>query len=248
MAHEQPGGLFVVLEGADGSGKSTLVDHLVPLLHRSGRTVRRINRSSPEGHPAHVSLVRAVDQVFRTAHATPASWELLSLAAAAQYRSILHAQIEPAIKAGEIVIAESWWDKTWIRFGLEAEICLDLSEAQQRALGSWQRRLLPPGPLPAHWHLTVLVQADQQDRVCWYKAAGCPDSFYDRWGAVSHNPDEYGYFTECIAERLRDVADDRGWPIVANGVHRDAVDVAADLHQAIEDHLAQPAVPVREIT
>jgi energy-coupling factor transporter ATP-binding protein EcfA2 len=48
VAHEQPGGLFVVLEGTDGSGKSTLVDHLVPLLHRSGRTVRRINRSSIE--------------------------------------------------------------------------------------------------------------------------------------------------------------------------------------------------------
>ncbi len=103
---------------------------------------------------------------------------MLSLAAATQYATILRSQIEPAVEAGEVVIAESWWDKTW------------------------QRRLLPPSPLPAHQHLTVLVDVAQHDRVACYQAAGRPDPYVDHTGPDSHHPDGFGRFTEHIADQL----------------------------------------------
>ena len=172
---ERPRGLFVMLEGADGSGKSTIADHLVPALRSAGHTVRRIARSQPTGDPLHADLVRAVDQLFRAPDATAPGWEFLSLAAAAQYHSILYAQVAPRVQDGEVVIAESWWDKTWIRLGLEPETCRRLDMHATRQLRAWQRDLLPPSPLPHHQHLTILIDTPQPDRVNWYKAADCPD-------------------------------------------------------------------------
>ncbi|MER5638135.1 hypothetical protein ABT095_14400 [Kitasatospora sp. NPDC002227] len=240
---EHPGGqgLFVVIEAADGSGKTAITDHLVPALAATGRTVHRIDRDRPEGEGPHAQLVRAVNTLFRSDAATDAGWELLSLAAAVQYRSILHTQVAPAVAAGTVVIAESWWDKTWIRLGLEAAHHHDRTAQQQDAFAAWQRSLLPPGLLPERQHLTVLVDTTRGDRTTWYRAAGCPDPYLDRAGALSHDPDGYGRFTEHIAVRLRTLATEQHWPTVANHASRPAATAAAELHRLITDRLDQAA-------
>ncbi len=240
-------GLFVVLEGADGCGKSGITDHLVPALQAAGHAVRRIERGRPTGDPAHADLVRAVNRLFRSPQATATGWEHLTLAAAAQYHSILHAQVAPAVAAGQIVIAESWWDKTWVRLGLEAELSQGLDVRRRQQLEAWQRSLLPPGPLPAHQRLTVLVDTPQQDRVTWYKAAHCPDPVLSRTGVWSHDPDEYGDFTEHIAVRLRHVAAQQGWPAVTNSCRRTPAQVAADLCDLVERR-TRSTVPAPEPT
>ena len=242
----EPRGLFVAIEAADGSGKTAVVDHLVPALQAAGHTVRRIDRSRPEGTTAHTGLLRAVNSLFRSADATAAGWEVLSLAAATQYATILRSQIEPAVRAGEVVIAESWWDKTWSRLSLEATIALALAPEQQRAFTTWQRRLLPPSPLPAHQHLTILVDIAQHDRVAWYRAAGCPDPYLDHTGPDSHHPDGFGRFAEHIADQLRHLAAEHAWPTVTNDAHRTVAEVAAELHQLITDQLSPSARPAPE--
>ncbi|BDH07154.1 hypothetical protein [Streptomyces seoulensis] len=231
MAEDPLKGLFVVIEAADGSGKTTIVDHLVPALLSTGRVVRRIDRALPDGDHAHADLVRAVDRLFRSADATDAGWEHLSLAAAVQYRSILHAQIAPAIAAGEIVIAESWWDKTWIRLGVEAAIYHGHSPEQQHAFTAWQRSLLPADPQC----FTVHIDTAQEDRTAWYRAAGCPDPYLDHTGNLSHDPHGFGCFTERIATGLRALATELHWPTVTNDASRTAASVAAKLHRLIAD-------------
>ncbi|MFD9687355.1 dTMP kinase [Kitasatospora sp. NPDC059088] len=230
---DQPG-LFTVLEGTDGSGKSAITEQLVAALRAAGHTVRRLDRARPTGETAHAALVRAVNELFRSPTATAAGWEHLSLAAAAQYHSILHAQVVPAVAAGEIVIADSWWDKTWVRLGLEAEIVQHLDEHRRRALQEWQQALLPPSPLPVHQRLTVLIDTPMRDRIAWYQAAGCPDAVLGRTGVLTRETEEYGEFTERIATGLRELAARHRWPVVANGTHRTAAQAATDLCALIE--------------
>ncbi|MEU6405479.1 hypothetical protein [Streptomyces sp. NPDC046985] len=241
MAEHPVTGLFVVVEAADGSGKTSIVDHLVPILASTGRTVRRIDRGRPNGDRAHADLVRAVDRLFRSDAATDAGWEQLSLAAAVQYRSILHAQVAPAVAAGEVVIAESWWDKTRIRLGVEAAAHHGHSVERQHAFAAWQQSLLPPAASADRQRLTVHIDTPQPDRTAWYRAAGCPAPYLDHNGKLSRDPDGYGRFTELIAARLRDVCAGQGWPTVTNGGARTADAAAADLHRLIADRLAQPA-------
>ncbi|WP_153466764.1 dTMP kinase [Streptomyces kaniharaensis] len=227
-------GLFTVLEGADGSGKSAITEQLVAALHAVGHTVRRLDRARPTGDAPHAALVRAVNELFRSPTATASGWEHLSLAAAAQYHSVLHAQVVPAVAGGEIVIADSWWDKTWVRLGLEAEIVHNLDEHRRRALQERQQALLPPSPLPARLRLTVLIDTPLRDRIAWYQAAGCPDAVLGRAGVLTRDTEEFGEFTERIATGLRQLASLHGWPVVANGVHRTAAQAATDLCALIE--------------
>lgn len=236
MAKHLVTGLFVVIEGADGSGKTAVVDQLVPDLARAGRVVRRIDRGRPDGEAAHADVVRAVDRLFRSEKATDAGWEYLSLAAAVQYRSIVHAQVAPAVAAGEIVVAESWWDKTWIRLGTEAASVCDHSPERQRAFTGWQRTLQPPG-LPPDRQLTVHIDTPERDRVNWYRTAGCPDPYLDHTGTRSRDPAGYGRFTEVIASRLREVAVEQHRPTIRNGRDRTVAEVVAKLHRLITDRL-----------
>ncbi|WP_018545364.1 hypothetical protein [Streptomyces sp. LaPpAH-108] len=241
MAEHPVTGLFVVIEAADGSGKTTIVDHLVPALASTGRAVRRIDRARPDGDRAHADLVRAIDQLFRSDTATDAGWEHLSLAAAVQYRSILHAQVVPALDAGEIVIAESWWEKTRIRLGVEAATHHGWSSEQQHAFAAWQQSLLPPD----RQQLTIHIDTTQQDRITWYRADGCPDPYLDHTGCLSRDPDGYGRFTELIATRLREVSTEQHWLTVTNGGSRPAAAAAAEIHHLITDRLTEPVQPRR---
>ncbi|MFD0403779.1 hypothetical protein [Kitasatospora sp. NPDC127116] len=96
---DQPG-VFAVLEGADGSGRSAITEQPVAVLRSAGHPARRLDHARPTGDRAHAAPVRAVNQLIRSPTATEAGWEHLSLAAAAQYHSIVHAQVAPAVAAG----------------------------------------------------------------------------------------------------------------------------------------------------
>lgn len=225
-------GLFVIVEGADGSGKSAAVDHLVRRLRCDGHQVHRIDRGRPGGPAEYASLVTAVDAVFRSGHDLGADWTLLSLAAATQYTAILHGQVLPAVHDGAIVIAESWWNKTWIRLAIEASIHLKLKTSDLETFQSWQRALIPPAT--RCWELTVVVNASQQDRSDWYAASEAKEPIYAPDGRLSVDPVEFGRFTEQIAAGLRETALQNQWPIVHNHRGRTPDDVAAEIYSLID--------------
>ncbi|MFF5980671.1 dTMP kinase [Streptomyces olindensis] len=228
-------GTFVVLEGADGSGKSTLTDFVVENLRSGGRTVRRIHREKSEEHgkPEYADLVEAVRNIFRIGDEAAVPFELLTLASAAQHATIYHSQIAPAVAAGEVVIAESWWDKTWIRLGIEAQLCLKLDDTELEEFWAWQRPLFPPAPYIPTPDVTILVETPESDRSYWYSATNRYEPVFDEHGVVSHDAQEYGRFTSRIAEELRKVAEEKHWPVLSNGRDQSPQDVGRRLTELI---------------
>lgn len=238
MQAKRSQGMFVVLEGADGSGKSTLADLVVEQLRRDGYSACVTQRNNPEGygHPTYSQYISAVVKLFRAESPDDISFDLLSLAAAAQYTAILDSQVRPFVTQGGIIIADSWWDKVWIRLGLEAQRCLQLSDSERDTLWAWQRTLFPP-PHHDSSHLTILVDAAVEDRIRWHVEAGCPEVVYDAYGVESREPEVFGEFTSRIAAELAHVAAARNWPVVSNTCTRDLHDVAKELVAITEKYL-----------
>lgn len=234
-------GIFVAVEGADGSGKTAAVTELMELLRQDGQPATRIIRARPSGPAAYAGLVRGVDQLFRSAADTPASWELLSLAAAAQYLAIMHCEIAPAVADGMIVIADSWWNKTWIRLAIEADIRRQHSPAHKQRFRAWQQDLLPASPPGAEHQFTVVIEAAAGDRTRWYERAGCPDTVFDDQGAPSRDPAVFAAFTGYIAGELRELAAQHGWPVIVNSDALSPAQVAGQLRALIYGRLQSGA-------
>lgn len=243
MTEKRAPGLFVVLEGADGSGKTALTEAVVDTLRRRGHEARATQRNQPlgHGHPTYSQFIAAVVRLFRADAADNVPLDLLTLAAAAQYTAILHSQVIPAVADGDIVVADGWWDKVWIRLGIEAQRCLGLNDAERDAFWDWQQSLFPS--LPGVSPLTVLVDTRVEDRIRWQMAAGCPEVVYDLHGRESTDPQVFGDFTALIAGKLSEIAVGDRWPTVRNGSDRGIPEVATDLVELIEGFLARPRDP-----
>jgi len=97
--------VFIVVEGIEGSGKSTLVNELARTLRSDGHEV--VTTREPGGTP----LGNAVRQLFLTTSAamTPLTEALLVNAARAQHVS---AVIGPALSAGRTVVCDRFTDST----------------------------------------------------------------------------------------------------------------------------------------
>ncbi|MEU8729360.1 hypothetical protein AB0C68_08320 [Streptomyces tendae] len=231
-------GLFVVLEGADGSGKSAIAAELARLLEAEGRKVAPVLRDDPPAADSRAGLVRAVGRLFDEAKADGTRISTLSLAAAAQYSALLDSQVEPALDKGVIMIAESWWAKTWARLAIEAVRRGEISGvAAATRFQEWQRTLLPGREAIAPRHLTILVEAPQADRQAWYEQAGCPSPVYDLSGRTSYAPEVYGRFTQELAETLHGQAARAGWMIVGNDASRSPARGAVEIGEAVRKRL-----------
>ncbi|MEV0648340.1 hypothetical protein AB0I28_24055 [Phytomonospora sp. NPDC050363] len=221
----EPGtGLFVVIEGADGSGKSTVVDELTDELGRRGHVARKVDRSHPYGDAPYARFVEAVDGIFRDGDRlfrSPASvgsgYDLLSLAGAAQYVALVYGQVLPIIDTGGIAIAESWWTKTWVRLSLEVARRLTPAADKLADFRRWQSGLISGPVVPPDRMLTIVVEADQRDRVKWHEASSSEQRVFDRTGRSTSEAEAFGDFTEEIARGVRDVGRAEGWPSVRNG-------------------------------
>lgn len=99
-------GLFITLEGIDGSGKSTQRDLLAQELRRQGLDV--VVTREPGG----TAIGEGIRQLMvsdATAHIAPTTELLLYVAARAQHVAEL---IRPALEVGRIVISDRYTDST----------------------------------------------------------------------------------------------------------------------------------------
>jgi len=136
-------GLFVTLEGGDGSGKTTQAELLEQWLTRSGRTVVRTRE--PGGTDLGVEVREIV--LHSRGHVAPRAEALLYAADRAQH---IATRVRPALERGEIVIQDRYLDSSVAYQG--AGRVLDAGEI--RSLSLWAAEGLLPD-------LTVLLDLDE---------------------------------------------------------------------------------------
>lgn len=235
-ASEPPPGRFVVLEGADGSGKTAIADILCGDLRSRGGTVVRVSRANPSGRREYASIVAAVAQLFRASDDAGTPLHLLALGAAMQHATMFESQARPAIDGGAYVVADSWWAKTHTRFAVEARRCTDWREPDHQQFAEWMANLLPriyESSMPGV--VTVLIDTPKADRITWYGALRARQVIYDRRGACSQDPAEFGDFTEEIQAQLRVLATRSRWARVENHAGKDLLSVAKEVLAIVGD-------------
>lgn len=140
---EQTTGLFLTLEGGDGSGKSTQSALLTEWLAGRGHTV--VHAREPGGTELGLELREIV--LHRRGHIAPRAEALLYAADRAHNVATV---VRPALERGEIVIQDRYLDSSVAYQGAGRVLVPD----EVRGLSLWAS----DGLLP---HLTVLLDLDE---------------------------------------------------------------------------------------
>ena len=136
-------GLFITLEGGDGSGKSTQAQLLGEWLQAQGRTVLRTRE--PGGTEVGVAIREIV--LHHRGEVSPRAEALLYAADRAQHIGTL---VRPALARGEIVIQDRYLDSSVAYQGAGRV----LGGTEVRDLSLWAAEGLLP-------HLTLLLDLDE---------------------------------------------------------------------------------------
>ncbi len=104
---DRPQGIFVTLEGVEGSGKTTQVERLADRLRHAGRAV--VTTREPGGTPIS-DRIRGVVLDQQNVEIHPHTEALLMCAARAQ---LVHEVIRPALARGAVVLCDRYSDSTF---------------------------------------------------------------------------------------------------------------------------------------
>jgi len=101
------GGLFITFEGTEGSGKTTQISLLAGRLRSLGRSV--LTTREPGGTPIGEEIRHTLKHSLANQAMTAEAELLLMNASRAQ---LVHEVIRPALAAGQIVLADRYYDST----------------------------------------------------------------------------------------------------------------------------------------
>lgn len=126
-------GLFITLEGGEGSGKSTQIKRLAAALEKAGHDV--VLTREPGGSDAGEAM-RDLFIEQGGAHWPVAAQALLMFAARAHHTETL---IKPALAQGKIVISDRYTDSTRVYQGVAGGMDKDKIESiKQAAIGDFE--------------------------------------------------------------------------------------------------------------
>lgn len=119
-------GRFIVLEGGDGAGKSTIINYAESRLRSTLDQVTVLRPKKPDVPDGYLKshLAKISEILWEGGQATPRHLipDLHWLYLAASWYVILDAQVvRPALSSGSVVIADSWTDKLLARFRIKNE-------------------------------------------------------------------------------------------------------------------------------
>jgi hypothetical protein len=127
------------------------------------------------------------------------------------------------------VIADSWWAKTRVRFVVEARRCTDWRAEDHQWFDRWLAGLFRYAYAGREAEVvTVLIDTSKEDRVRWYSRLREKQAVYDRRGASTQDPAEFGDFTDEIQQQLRVIAARSQWPQVENRNGKDLLATARE--------------------
>ena len=216
MADRDPGpGLFVVLEGPDGSGKSLQAKLLDESLRERG--LRVIHSREPAGTVMGEQVRHIVNDPAPTPRG-PKADVMLYTAARAQH---VDEVIAPALDRGEVVVCDRYYTSTMAYQGYGSGMDLELL----RRIQTWATDGLDPD-------LVVLLDVSPQtglDR----RAAGDADEL-TRWEDESRF--DLGFHTRVREGYLEMAAADPGRWVVVDG-SGSIEEVAAAIRRAVEQKL-----------
>lgn len=188
-------GLFITLEGGDGSGKSTQSRALATWLRDAGRTV--VETREPGGTDLGVELREII--LHRRGYMAPRAEALLYAADRAHHIATL---VRPALERGEVVLQDRYIDSSVAYQG--AGRVLDPSEVRELSL--WATEGLVP-------HLTVLLDLDPE---LGRERLDASRTRYDRLEAEQaefHERVRQGYLALAAAEPDRWLVLDASLPV-----------------------------------
>ena len=114
-------GLFITLEGTEGSGKSTQIALLAERIRQQRRTVRTLRE--PGGTPVGEEIRHTLKHSAQSQAMTPETELLLMNASRAQ---LVREIIRPALAADEVVLCDRFYDSTTAYQGYGRGLPLDL--------------------------------------------------------------------------------------------------------------------------
>jgi dTMP kinase len=135
-------GVFITLEGGDGSGKSTQMGALAEWLQQQGRTV--VHAREPGGTELGLELREII--LHRRGYIAPRAEALLYAADRAHHIATV---VRPALDRGEVVLQDRYLDSSVAYQGAGRV----LNATEVRDLSLWAAENLLP-------HLTVLLDLD----------------------------------------------------------------------------------------
>ncbi|MBZ9849676.1 hypothetical protein LB565_16955 [Mesorhizobium sp. CA14] len=116
-------GVFVTIEGIDGSGKSMLADEVAQLGVVAGRPVHLVRKSSQIGDGYVARHAEGLREILWREHSeqqrssiSDTHWLWL---AASWFALVEQVEIRPRLQEGFIVVSDSWFDKILARFSLK---------------------------------------------------------------------------------------------------------------------------------
>lgn len=176
------GGLYLVLEGGDASGKSRQAKGLVDWLRSRGTSVRHLRE------PGSTATGEALRQLLldpATGELQPLTEALLFSAARAE---MLREEVGPAVAAGEVVLVERCYLSTLVYQGIAVDQSLDVLRSVTEAVHAdlWPDRIF-------------LLDVDDVTRRARAEGAGKLDRIEERTGG----------FHERVQRGYREVADAR---------------------------------------
>jgi dTMP kinase len=177
-------GRFVVLEGGDGSGKSTQAARLASWLRDEGLTVCE---TFEPGAGATGAVIREL-LLHSAEPITPAAEALLMAADRAQH---VAAEIEPALARGDWVVCDRYVPSSLVYQGVVRALGVDLVER----LSDVATQGLTPD---------LVLVLDVDDDVAAARDGGEPDRL-EREGVVFH---------AAVRRAYRELAPARGWVVI----------------------------------
>lgn len=180
-------GLFITLEGTEGSGKSTQLDLLAQRLRGLGHHVNTLRE--PGGTPIGEEIRHTLQHSPQNAAMTPEAELLLINASRAQ---LVRQVIRPALAAGQIVLCDRFFDSTTAYQGYGRQ--LDLARVQsviEFAVGD----TLPDLTL-LFWVPVAVSEARRQTRA----ASGAVGDRIEEAGRAFFERVERGYLAIAAAE------------------------------------------------